>query len=330
MDYRKSEAKEVSRAQFHGLWAAITTPFTPDRKVDEAGLRRNMRRLTDELAIKGVFCTGVMGEFWSLTKEERKRIVEIVVEEAKGKCRVIAHTAIHSADETIELTRHAEEVGADFAIMINPYYPPANEAMVYDWFEYVASRVNIGIWMFDGEYAGYGFSPELTARIADIENVCGIKVPRPLEHYEAVKKLCDDKIVISQPMEALWLQLIRDHRQQVHQSSPTPYLYQLADWRPMHDYTELAVAGEFAKAEEISATLQPLREIHDTWIRAKWVNEKIVPIAYIKAWSEMLGMAGGPVRSPLLQVSEAERQQMRAAIERTGLLLSRTPTTSVA
>ena len=92
MNYKKSQAKDASRAQFRGIWAAITTPFTPTLELDEAGLRANMRYLTGTLRVDGVFCTGVMGEFWSLTKEERKRIVEIVAEEARGKCGVIAHT----------------------------------------------------------------------------------------------------------------------------------------------------------------------------------------------------------------------------------------------
>src|SRR5262245_14980224 len=114
MDYRRGEAKAAARAQFRGIWAAITTPFGPDLAVDEAGLRRNMRHLTDTLGVDGVFCTGVMGEFWSLTTDERRRIVEIVVAEARGKCRVIAHTGHHSAHETVELTRHAQSTGADF------------------------------------------------------------------------------------------------------------------------------------------------------------------------------------------------------------------------
>ena len=55
---------------------------------DQAGLRRYRRRVTDGLRIEGVFCTGVMGEFWTLMKEERKRVVKIVVEEARGDCKV--------------------------------------------------------------------------------------------------------------------------------------------------------------------------------------------------------------------------------------------------
>jgi len=330
MNYRKSEAKEASRAQFRGVWAAITTPFTPDLQVDEAGLRHNMRHVTKNLKIEGVFCTGVMGEFWSLTKEERKRIVEIVVEEAKrGGCKVIAHTAHHSAHETVDLTRHAQEAGADFVILMNPYYPPASEDTIYEWFKFVASRVDIGIWMFDAEFSGYGLSPELTARIADLENVCGLKVPRPLDHYAKVQKLCGNKIVVSQPSEAEWLRLMRDYGQKVHQSSPAPYMFQTAAWRPMYDYTELGLQGRFDEAEKIAKQLQPLRGLYEKWLRAPWVQRKLIPIAYIKAWSEMMGMAGGPVRPGLPQITETERQELSSDLARTGLL-ARVPTAKAA
>ncbi len=321
MNYRKSEAKEAARAQFRGVWAAIPTPFTPDLQVDEAGLRANMRHLTKNLRIEGVFCTGVMGEFWSLTKEERKHIVEVVVEEAKrGGCKVIAHTAHHSAHETVELTRHAQDAGADFVILMNQYYPPATEQTMYEWFKFVADRVDIGLWMFDAEYSGWGMSPELTARIADIPNVCGIKIPRPLEHYAKVQKLVGGRIVMSEPTEGQWLTMMRDYGQKVFQSSPAPYLMQTASWLPMHDYTELGLSGRFDDAEKIAKPMQPLREVAAKWLRANWVQRKLVPIAFIKAWCELMGMAGGPVRPGLPQITGKERQELRADLERTGLL----------
>jgi len=321
MKYRKAEAKEASRAGFRGVWAAIPTPFTPDLAVDEEGLRRNMRHLTGGLKIEGVFCTGVMGEFWSLTKEERKRIVEIVVEEARrGGCKVIAHTAHHSAHETVELTRHAQDVGADFVILMNQYYPPASEQTMYQWFKFIADRVDIGLWMFDAEYSGWGMSPELTARIADIPNVCGIKIPRPLDHYAKVQKLCGDRIVMSEPTEGNWLKMMRDYGQKVFQSSPTPYLAQTPAWLPMREYTELGLQGKFDQAEKIAAQMQPLREVQLKWLRAKWVNQKLIPIAFIKAWCELMGMAGGPVRPGLPQITDKERQELRGDIEGTGLL----------
>ena len=320
MKYRRSESKEAARALFKGCWAAIPTPFHPDGSLDEAGLRQNMRHYTDNLKIDGIFCTGVMGEFWALTKEERKRSVEIVVEEAQGKCLVIAHTACHSAHETIELTRHAEEVGADFAILINPYFPVMSEPMVYEWFSFVANRVDIGIWMFDTGYAGYGLSPELTARIAELENVCGIKAYRPRDHYDAIYKLCGDKIVISDPDERAWLDLMKQYNQRVHMSSPVPYLYQTKGKLPMHDYAELGLQGKFEQAETIARQLEPAREVYDKWLVAPWRDKKLIPIAYLKAWTELMGMKAGPVRPPLLQITDDEREELRADLKRAGLI----------
>ncbi|HEY7066852.1 MAG TPA: dihydrodipicolinate synthase family protein [Chloroflexota bacterium] len=321
MDYRKAEAKEAARAQFHGVWAAITTPFTPDGDLDEAGLRHNMRAFTDGLKVQGIFCTGTMGEFWALTGAERRRVVEVVCEEARGKCRVIAHTAHHSARETVELTRHAEEAGADFAVLINPYFPAGREENgVYDWFAYVAARVDIGIWMFDTGYSAYSFSPELTARIAGLENVCGIKLGRPMDHYLAVKRLCGDQIVMSHPSEADWLMLMRDHGQQVHMSSPAPYLLQTPGYLPIDQYTALGLGGEYAKAATISAALDPARAVFDKWVTQPWQRDRIMPNAFIKAWCELLGLAGGPVRAPLCPITDAQRAELRDDLARVGLL----------
>lgn len=323
MNYGKAEAKAAAQAHFRGIWAAITTPFTADFELDEAGLRRNMRHLTDTLSIDGVFCTGVMGEFWALTKEERKRVVEIVAEEADGKCGVIAQTGSHSAHETVELTRHAEKAGVDFAIMMGPYYPHTDEAMILDWFRFVASRVNLGIWLFDTPFSGRpAISPETTAKIADIDNICGAKISRPRDHYVAVRRLCGERIVMSSPNESDFLMMMREHGQRVHQSSASPYLIQTADRQEMRQYTELALDGRFDEAAEISVTLDPLRSISHRWIMGRWRETGIIPIAAIKEWSAMLGMAAGPVRTPLLQMDAGDREALRKDLDATGILAS--------
>jgi 4-hydroxy-tetrahydrodipicolinate synthase len=320
MRYRKSEAKEAARAQFRGLWAAITTPFTPDGDLDEAGLRRNMRHFTDVLQVDGIFCVGNMGEFWALTTAERRRVVEIVVEEAQGKCLTIAQTAHHAAHETVELTRHAEQVGADYVVLINPYYPPMDEAAIYEWYAFVAERVDVGIWLFDSEYSPITLSPELIARCAQLENVCGIKIGGTLEQYAAVDRLCGDQIVLSHPSERAWLTLMRDHGQRSYMSSATPFLFQTPTDHRLRDYTELALAGQFEAAERIAAELEPIREVLDRWVSRRWREDRVIPIAYIKAWSELLGLAAGPVRLPLKQITPDERAALRADLERVGLL----------
>jgi 4-hydroxy-tetrahydrodipicolinate synthase len=320
MNYAKSDAKAAARAQFRGLWAAITTPFTPDGELDEPGLRRNLRYFTDRLQVDGIFCTGNMAEFWALTTAERRRSVEIVVEEARGKCLVIAQTAHHAAHETVELTRHAQEAGADYVALINPYYPTMDEDAVHEWFAFVAARVDIGIWMFDSEYAQFSLSPALIARIAQLTNVCGIKIGGSLDHYAAVERLCGDQIVLSHPSEAAWLSLMRDHGQRSYMSSATPFLFQTATDRRLREYTELALAGRFAEAEPIARTLEPIRQLHQRWIGSPWRERRVIPIAYVKLWSELLGLAAGPVRLPLRQVTDAERAALRADLEQVGLL----------
>jgi 4-hydroxy-tetrahydrodipicolinate synthase len=323
MNYRKSEAKEAARAQFRGVWAAIHTPFTPDYRLDERGLRDNMRHYTDVLAVDGIFCAGTMGEFWALTQAERKRVVEIVVEESRGKCRVIAHTGHHSPDETVELTNHAAAVGADFAVVINPYYPMADEGRdeaIYQWFAYVCERTEIGIWMFDTPFSWVALTPEVTARIAKLENVCGIKVSRPLDHYAQVRKLCGDRIVLAHPSETEFLHLMHEHGMKVHMSSAAPYLMQLAGYRPMRDYAELALAGRFDEAKPVRDAIQPLREVHEKWMREPWLRHKIIPIAHLKAWSALIGLAAGPVRPPLLPLTSGQHEALKADLARVGLL----------
>jgi len=323
--YRKHEAKEAARAQFRGLWAAITSPFTPDGALDEAGLRRNLRYLIDVLHIDGIFCTGNMAEFWALTTAERRRSVEIVVEEARGRCLVMAQTGHHAAHETVELTRHAQEVGADYVALINPYYPPMDEQAVYDWFAFVAARVDIGIWLFDSEYAQYTLSPELIARLAELPNVCGIKIGGTLEHYAAVARLCGDRLVLSHPSERAWLGLMRDYGQRSYMSSATPFLFQTATDQRLREYTELGLAGRFPEAEQVARTLEPLRAVHARWIGAPWRERRVIPIAYVKAWSELLGLAAGPVRPPLRPITAEEQAALRADLERVGLLAAASP-----
>src|SRR6516165_12103359 len=177
-DYGRAEAKQAARERFTGLWAATITPFTTDGALDEAALRRDLDRLTAGLGVDGIFCGGVMSEFWALSGAERRRLTEVVVERARGRCPVLAHTGQHSAEETIELTRHAAAVGADFAVVINPYYPPASDEGLYQWFAHVCDSVDLGVWLFDTGYSGVALSTGLIERLAAIENVVGIKVGR--------------------------------------------------------------------------------------------------------------------------------------------------------
>jgi 4-hydroxy-tetrahydrodipicolinate synthase len=319
MDYARSEAKAAARERFRGLWAATTTPFDHSGQLDIAALRGDLDRLTGELSVDGVFCAGVMSEFWALSGAERMRLVTEVTAAVRGRCQVIAHTGHHSVTEAIELTRQAEAAGADFAVVINPYYPTADDEGLYEWFSWLCRSVRIGIWLFDTRYAGVSLSLRLIDRLADIDNVCGIKVGRDHDRYLEVLRRVGDRIVVCEPSEGTWLENMTEHGQRVFMSSAAPYLYQVPGWRPMREYTELALAGEVTRAAEVAATLEPVRAVADRWLHGDEARRRGSPVPYIKAWAGLLGMSGGPVRPPLSQVPAADLRALAGDLEAAGL-----------
>ena len=317
MDYSKADAKQAARECFTGLWAATTTPFDPAGQLDEAALREDLDRLTGSLGVSGIFCGGVMSEFWALSGAERRQLTEVVVERAGGWCPVLAHTGHHSAAETIELTRHAAAAGADFAVVINPYYPPASDDGLYQWFAHVCAGVDLGVWLFDTSYSGVTLSTELIGRLAGIENVVGIKVGRDHARYLDLLAAFGDTMLVCSPHEETWLENMTEHGQRVYMSSAMPYLYQTPSWQPMREYTRLALAGEVAKAAEVAATLDPVRAVAARWLRGK--ARQIDNIASIKAWAGLVGMSGGAVRPPLASLSPAEQAALAADLAAAGL-----------
>ena len=318
MEYTKAEAKAAARETFSGLWAAITAPFGQGGELDLVALRRDIDRLTGSLGVGGIFCGGVMSEFWSLTGSEKRSLVETTVDSARGKCPVIAHTGHHSARQAIELTSHAQKAGADFAVLINPYYPAASDDGLYRWFELVCRSVDIGVWLFDTAYSGVSLSLELIERLAAIENVCGIKVGRDHSRYLEVLARVGDQILVCEPNEGTWLENMREHGQRVFMSSAAPYLYQTPDWQPMRDYTRLALAGDFTGAAEVAAALDPVRAVAAKWLHGK--ASRFDSIASIKAWAGLVGMSGGPVREPLLSHTAAENSELAADLAAAGLI----------
>jgi len=317
-DYGRAEAKQAARERFTGLWAATITPFTADGALDEAALRRDLDRLTAGLGVDGIFCGGVMSEFWALSGAERRRLAEIVVDHCRGRCPVLAHTGQHSAAETIELTRHAAQAGADFAVVINPYYPPASDDGLYAWFEHVCAQVDIGVWLFDTGYSGVSLSTSLIERLAGIENVCGIKVGRPYPRYLELLAAVGDQLLVCSPHEEHWLASMRDHGQRVHMSSAAPYLYQTPGWQPMRDYTAAALAGDLAKAEEISATLDQVRAVAARWLQGS--ERQADNVTAIKAWAGLVGLSASSVRPPLVPLPPAELERLAADLAGTPLL----------
>jgi 4-hydroxy-tetrahydrodipicolinate synthase len=319
MKYRKSEAKEYAGKRMKGLWGATLTPFTPDYKIDEAGFRHNLRHCIDGLHIEGMFLNGLMGEAFNQTIAERKKIMDIAIEEAKNDMVIMPYTSDPSVENTLELTKYAEAVGAEFAIIINPlfYFGAMTEEGVFQYFKYIADRVNIAIALFNQAAHGYLMSPRLISRLAEIETVVAVKDISPAPDILLARALCDEKFIISDAdTEENWLINLTVNNQPALIANPMPFVIQSKKLKLMKEYTEAATRGEIAKAWEAYRKLVPIRR----------ALSKVTPAgkkqATYKYWTQYLSMGGGDgrVRMPMQELTSQEKEAIEAAVKDTELV----------
>ncbi len=298
-----------------GIWAATLNPMLPNYSIDEDGLRRNIKHWIDDLRIQGLFIAGKQGEFFSMSLAERKRNFELAVEACDGQAGTIMSCSDQNFDTVVELARHAQNVGADYIVVHAPilHFITDRDDTVYNYYKEICARVDIGIAMWSHPDSGYLMSPELCARIADLPNIMAIKYSVPRDMYARLTELAGDKILVSTASEDEWFDNITDLNWQLYLCSSPPYLIQTKNDLRMHEYTELAFAGETGKARAIRDSLEPVRKA------LKSTRPGGKPQAHQKYWQELLGQAGGPVRSPLLQLTKEEKAATKAAFDLCGL-----------
>jgi 4-hydroxy-tetrahydrodipicolinate synthase len=219
-------------------------------------------------------------------------------------------------DTVVELARHAQAIGADYIVVHTPllYFGAHTPDTIFEYYRHVAEQVDIGIALWNQPPdCGYLLEPDVCLRLAEIPNVVGIKYSVPRETYAQLTRLAGGRLIVSTSNEEEWLDNIVELGWQVYLCSTPPFLLQTPTDRRMHDYTDLAFAGKVERAREVRDSLAPVRHaLTSTRPAGK-------AAAHQKYWQELLGQAGGPVRRPLLALTEAERAATRAAFERCGL-----------
>ena len=146
--YTKAEAQEWAWEALQGQWTTIMTPFNQDYNLDEEGLRKNVQYIRT-LGTRGGGCTWGMGEFWSLTHDERVRVMDVVADAAEGKWLIAAHVTDTSPQESISLSQHAESAGFDLLIIAPPYINTKTEEQVIEYVRHVANHTNLGIMFYN-------------------------------------------------------------------------------------------------------------------------------------------------------------------------------------
>jgi 4-hydroxy-tetrahydrodipicolinate synthase len=317
MKYKRNEAKDYARENMKGIWAAALNPFNEDYSMNESGLRSNLAHWVDDLGIDGVFIAGKQGEFFSMSIDERKKNFELAVDAIGDRAGTIMSCSDQNFDTVIELAKHAEAVGAEYIVVHAPvlHFIHDQDETLINYYTAISEQVNIGIALWSHPDSGYLMSPQLCARLADIPNVVAIKYSVERAMYAELTRLAGDRLIVSTASEDEWFDNIVELGWQLYLCSSPPYLLQTKNDRRMREYTDLAFAGEIDKARAVRDSLEPVRKaLKDTRPGGK-------PQAHQKYWQELLGQAGGPVRPPLLQLTDAEKAATKSAFESCGLKL---------
>lgn len=160
--------------KFEGIIPPMITPFSKDGRVFSNGLK-NLINFLIEGGVKGLFICGTYGTGPAMTVNERKKVAEITTEQVKGKISVITHVGSSSLDMSVELAKHAEDIGTDAVASVPPFYYAYDDESVLSFFKKLISNVNIPVFVYNNPTTTRtAITSELLKKLAE-EGVVGIK-----------------------------------------------------------------------------------------------------------------------------------------------------------
>jgi len=158
-----------------GIIPAMVTPLTPDGKINVEAVQKLTRYLIDG-GVHGLFPVGSQGEFYALTFEEKKKVIEIVVEETRGQVPVYAGTGAVTTREAVALTKMAEGAGATAVSVITPYFIHPNDGELMEFYTTIAKSTRLPILLYNNpQRTGVNMTPDFIVRASRVENIVGIK-----------------------------------------------------------------------------------------------------------------------------------------------------------
>jgi len=285
---------------------ALVTPFTNDgRELNEEQLRSLVSRCIEQ-GVSGVVPCGTTGEFVNLTVDEKKRLIDIVVDEVNGRVAVVAGTGASGTDQALEMTKYAKDAGADAALIVTPFYLKPTDRGIHEHFYTIATEVDLPIILYNiPQCTGVWLTWQMVEDLAEIPNIVGLKDSSgELKYILAVLEKVRDKINV------------------------------------MCGYDEVVLSALAAGAS--GAILASANFIPDVWVeiynsvqkgsleRARELQFKVQKIARIIAKSgavgakealNMMDMKVGPVRRPLSvggELTYEEREELRLDLEKIG------------
>lgn len=287
--------------EIKGIIAAMQTPMHEDGSINEEEMRKQINRQI-ESGVNAIFCLGTNGEFYIMSMEEKIRVMEIFVGEARGRVPVYAGTGCVSTKDTITLSMKAKEIGVDVLSVITPYFAALNQEELYAHYKAIAEAVDLPIVMYNiPARTGVALAPATVGKLAKIKNIVGVKdssgnFNNILQYVEAAKEE-DFSVLSGNDALILWTLM----------AGGKGGITAIANILPtvMVSIYQNYIKGDIEAAKEAQSSIGPIRECF------KYGN----PNSIVKCATNLIGQSVGPCRAPFGMVSDEAKNAIMETID---------------
>ena len=293
--------------ELRGVMSAMCTPFTADGHDVDEGALRDLVDGTIEAGVSGLVPGGSSGEFPSLAIDERRRVLEVVVEQSGGRVPVVAHAGSTSTRQAIDLTRHAEDAGADMVLAVQPYYAPLSLDEVRRYFAEVAGASALPLVAYNfPACTGLNLEPDFVASLArEIDTLAYVK--DTTGDLAQVFRLLDEHsadVTVLNGWDSIALPALRlgDHAQILGTANVMP-----------RRWVELFDAVEAGRSDEAEALWPPMLAVARFVIAEGFV-------ACLKAGASLAGFSVSEPRAPFNPLTPARKEELRVLLVEAGAL----------
>ncbi len=290
---------------FTGCGTALVTPFRTDLSLDEQVLRALIRRQIDA-GIDFLCPCGTTGESPTLTHEEHLRVVEITVQEARGRVPVLAGAGGYNTREVIDLITDLKAIGASGILSVTPYYNKPTQEGLYQHYKAIAQSSSLPIVVYSVQpRTAVNVEPATLVRLAEIPNIVGVKeASGSISQMASILSRMPDSFSVISGDDAITLPLTalggRGVISVVSNQIPVEFA----------QLTHLGLKGDFARARELQRKYQALMEIN-------FIETSPGPVKFAMA---RMGLLEPVWRLPIVPPQSASQQKIEAVLESLGLL----------
>jgi len=292
----------VQKKRLDGIFVPHITPFTKNGKLDQNLLKTCVQHWLQSGA-SGLVSCGSNGEAPYLSREERKAVIETVVDEVNGKVMVIAGTGSMSTQETIAYTKDAEDIGVDAALVVTPFYFKLSNREILEHYKTLVRSVNIPIILYNvPKFTNYSLEPNIIFQLAsEFDNVIGMKDSSGnIGAITETIKLVGDRIsVLAGTAEVVLPTLML---------GGTGAVIAVANVFPKM-CSDLYEAFKKGKLEEASRLQKQIAYVNEVLVK------KHNQLSAIKEALSMIGLPAGYPRMPALPLEKAEREEIRKFVK---------------